>query len=630
MAAQDFFVMHGEKVVVGVVGAACAYLILNAFTNDGIRPMGGEGGISATTIKDDITFIDGYRPKAKEPILKPVPDYAGRMKNDFTRIIPSPQLMAWVTAHPDMGQRIGDNQSGGEVLSFIYVYELLAPTLTVKDAIGSFEVGVTVAPPQRTAERLVDKDEVTWQRKATEGTIDSSADIVGALIERQVGKGPWEPVNDGKLLAFSDFKTGISIPTVDYETYAFRARLVARATGYGFGAPGGEVMVANGRWIGLDAEPTEADFLKLMGAVNQRNQAVLSKFIRPTRDNPALSSVELKGRENLYVGPQNDATVLRAQSAVKFQLLKLDPDPADPSKSTATLLLTKLFRANGKEGWVEMQQYKTLKPGMKLGDDTRKLDDPTDDEALKVPLDLSTPFELVRVDKDVKRVYYHELKLVARKDGKPGKEFELRSKEKTTDTATFKNTRTGEILVVAKLERLTRPNSPDAMITPDLVPVDEKEEFEKDPGAFAQQELLPALPIMHQPDTGPLEDLFKKGKKSAKTDTPYYEMPDGRLYYYEPNNKLVPPDVWKLGVTPKPKVELPKPEPKATPAPTPVPTGAGHKPTTPEPGMPPGGPESMPHDGMPPGVMPGGQGVPGGPGVPGVPSTGQPTPPRRR
>jgi len=626
MAAHDFFVMHGEKVVVGVVGAACAYLILNAFTNDGIRTTGGEGGVSATTIKDDIAFIDSYRPKAKEPILKPVPDYAGRMKNDFTRIIPAPPLMAWVTAHPDMGQTSADS-GGGDILSFIYVYELLAPTLTVKDAIGSFDVGIALQPPQRTAERLSDKDEATWTRKANEGQIDSSVDIVGALIERQVGKGEWEPVNDGKLLMFSDFQTGVSIPTVDYETYGFRARLVARATGYGFGAPGGEIMIANGRWIGLDAEPTEADFLKLMGAVNQRNQAVLSKFVRPTKvtDMPALATVDLKGRENLYVGPQNDVTVLRAQSAVKFQLLKLDPDPADPAKSTATVLLTKLLRANGKEGWVEMQQYKTLKPGAKLGDDTRKLDDPTDDEALKVPLDLSTPFELVRVDKDVKRVYYHELKLVARKDGKPGKEFELRSKEKTTDTATFKNTRTGETVVLAKLERLTRPNSPDAMITPDLVPVDEREAFEQEPGGFVQQELLPALPILHEPDTGPLEDLFKKGRKSAKTDTPYYEMPDGRLYYYEPNNKLVPPDVWKLGVTPRPKADVPKPEPKVapTPTPTPAPAGTGRKPAVPEPGI-------LPDDGHmpPPDMMP--PTIPGGGSIPGAPGGGQPTAPRRR
>jgi hypothetical protein len=602
MAAQDFFILHGEKVAVGVVGAVCAYLVINAFTNDGIRPLkGGDAGTSAEDIKGSIQFISDYRPKAKPPILKPVPEYAARMKNDFARTLSAPPQMAWVTAHPDIVPFVLTGK-----LSYVYVYELLAPKLELKDAIGSFEVKIAVPEAQRVSDRCSDKDDQTWSR-ADPNPIENHATIIGAIIEQQVGKGEWAPLNDGKPVPFEDFAKGLSVPTVDWESYGFRGHLVAAATGYTFSdAPGGEVMVANGRWMDVETTPTEEDFKALLGAVNKNNAAALAKFLHPAQ----VAGITLKPQESAYVGPQSDAVVLRAQSAVKFQLLKLDPDPANPANSMATVLLTKLLRDHDKEGWVEMQKF-SVKPGGKLGGDVVAID-PSIGGTIKTHIDLSTPFELVKVDKDVERIAYYELKTVARKDGKPGKEFEVRPKASASDTATFKNTKTGELLVLAKLGTLSRPSNPDAMITPDLEPVEERKAFEKDPGAFVQQELKPAPPIKHAPGTGPLDELFRKGDKTAQTDTDYYEMPDGRLYYYEPLNKKVL-QLWKAGVTPKPKVELPKPEPKpeAPPKPDPrKPAPAGAVPPDVPPGaMPPG---MIPPGAMPPGMIPPDGMVPGG------------------
>mgnify|MGYP000754729573 CR=1 FL=1 len=601
MAAQDFLILHGEKLAVGLIGVICAVLLFNAFTNDGIRSTGGEGGISAATIKSDIEYVVDYRPKAREPVLEAVPEYAAQMKEAFSRAIPATPLMAWTTAHPDMGP--GDG--GADKLSFVYVYELLTPILTVNDVIGSFVVTVALPEPQRSGDRLSDKDDVVWSRKAGENNlVSNSATVMGAVIEQQVGMGPWEPINEGKPLLFDDFLTGVSVPTVDYETYSFRARLLAVATGYRFEVPGGgEVMVANGRWqVAADAEPTEEDFRRLMVAANTGNQAALAGFLRPVE----VADLSLKANESAYLGPQTEPVSLRAQSALKFQLLKLDPDPEDPAKSSALVLLTKLIRAGERQGWLEMQKF-SLKPGMKLGKPDVPIPDPTTDSPLDVRHDLTTPFELVKVDKDVERILYYELKAVARKDGKPGKELEVRPKVTSSDTATFKNTKTGELLVLAKLVTLSRPANPDAMITPDFEPVDEQKAFRLDPGTFVQQELKPPLPTKHAPGTGPLAELLRKGEKTAETDTDYYEMPDGRLYYYEPLNKKVLM-LWKPGVTPKPKVAPPKVEPQVPPG--------GRQPALPEgmpPGLPPGLPPGMtpdmllpgmPLDLMPPGMTP--------------------------
>lgn len=594
MAARDFFILHGEKVAVGVVGTMCAYLVINAFTNEGIRPVGGAGGASAKSIKDDIQFIDSYRPKALAPILKPVPEYASRMKNDFGRTIPAAPLMSWTSAHPDLGPTTVVGR-----LSFAYIYELLPPVVTVKDAIGSVVVTVDLPPSQRDGERLSDSLEQKWTRKDTNSTVENHAEIVGAIIEQQTANGEWTPVNGGAMLPVEEFATGVTLPTLDYESYAFRARLVARASGFRFeGNGGGEVLVADGRWKDPETPVVENDLKQVVAEININKPATVAKFLRPSE----VAGVAADGNDSTYLGPQNAPVKLRAQSAVKFQLLKLDPDPNNPADSTATVLLTKLMRGNGKEGWIEMQKF-TVKKGMKLGD-TRQIDVPIDERPDKVPVDLSTPFELVKIEKDVKRIFYWELKLVARKDGKPGKEFELRSKDKVTDTVTFKNGRTGELLVLTKLDRLTRPNNPDAMITPDLQTLDEKEAFEKDAGAFVQQELLPVAPIKHAPDAGPLQELLRKGDPLAKTDTDYYEMPDGRLFYYEPNNKKVMPNVWKPGVTPKPKVEAPKPaapvEPKGPAVPSDMPTSDA--PMMPPAGSPP--PGMFPPGTVPPGAAP--------------------------
>ena len=601
MSAKDILILHGEKLVIGVAGLVCGLVLYNTFVNEEVRPSGE--GATAQDIKDAIASIDEYRKRAKPPLLKPVPEYAQRMKDDFARAIPSRPAMAWTTVHPDVGPITPPD-------TFLYVYELLPPTLEVRDAIGSIEITVGLPESIRGPERLSDQPSVAWTRKdVTE--LRNNAGIAGAIVEQRIGKDPkaeWTPILGGKLIPLAELEAPISIDgIVDFETYAFRARLIATATGFRAGSDdSGDVLVAEGRALPEEATIDEDWWRKLESRIFGKSQD-FKGFITP---GPTVAGLEIASGENVYHGPLAEPVTLTASSAIRFQLDKLAPDPQKPDAQLATIHLTKLLRDKEQEKWLPMQKF-NVPLGAVLGG-PKNIKNPLVPGSPIEEFDLTTPFKLEKLEKDVKRVIYYEVKVVARTDGKPGKALDVQATEKGTDVATFLNTRTGDRLKLAKLVRLTRPGDPKARIYPDLTPVDEEEAFNKDPGRFVQQALLPEAPIKHAPGAGPLEELRKKGDRQATTDTDYFEMPDGRLYFYQPLNK----DVFmrlKPGATYKAREVAPPPAPVPVPVEPAAPTkGATSKPTppgsVPPPPMPPGmlPPGAVPPPGMMPPPKPGG------------------------
>lgn len=559
MSAKDILILHGEKIALGITAVICGLVLFGTFVNDDIRP--SAEGATAKDIKEAITSIAEYRKKARPPLLKPVPEYAQRMKDDFARAVPSRPLMAWTTAHPDMGPVTPPD-------TFLYVYELVAPKLEVKDAIGSLELIVALPEPVRGNERLSDLPTVEWLRKDV-GTVTNLAEIAGAIIEQRVGKDPkaeWKPIAGGKLIPATDLVAPIIIDGIDdFETYAFRARLVAKATGFRPGSDaGGDVLVAEGRLLPLETAPDEEWWRRLELRIFGKNPD-FTGFITPS---PAPAGLEPTEGHSVYRGPLAEPVAVVASSAIRFQLDKLAPDPQNPNAQLATMLLTKLLRQDGKEAWLPMQKF-TVPIGAVLGT-PRNIKNPLAADGIE-EFNLTTPFKLEKLDKDVKRVIYYEIKQIARTDGKPGKALDVFLKEVSTDVVTFANARTGDKLKLARLIPLTRPGDPKARIFPDLAPVNEKQAFEDNPGAFTQQVLLPDPPIRHAPDTGPLEDLRKKDKQ-AFTDTDYFEMPDGRLYFWQPPNRdtymrLKPGATYKAREVTTPVA--PTPEPPAPVAPRP-------------------------------------------------------------
>lgn len=592
MSAKDLLILHGEKIVLGVAGVVCGLVLVNTFVNEEVRP--SAPGATAKDIKESIASIAEYRMRARPPLLKPVPEYAQRMKDDFARTVPARPVMAWTTVHPDLGPVTPPD-------TFLYVYELLPPRLELRDAIGSLEVVVGLPESIRGGERLSDQAAVEWVRKdVTE--LRNHAGIAGAVIEQRIGKDPkaeWKPILGGKLIPVADLLTPITIDgVVDFETYAFRARLVAKATGFVPGSDGsGDVLVAEGRALAADTAPDEDWWRRLESRIFGKAQD-LKGFILP---GAPVDGLTLGEGETAHPGPLAEPVAITASSAIRFQLDKLTPDPEKPDSQLATVLLTKLLRQDGKEAWLPMQKF-TLPVGAALGGE-KKIRHPL---VAGTPIDLfnlATPFTLEKLDKDVKRVFYYEIKPVSRTDGKPGKALEVFPAEKLSDVATFLNTRTGDRLKLAKLVRLTRPGDPRARIYPDLAPMDEQEAFEKAPGTFVQQALLPDPPIKHAPGTGPLEALRKSGDRQAITDTDYFEMPDGRLYFWQPLNRDV---FMRL----KPGATYRSPE-AAAPAPSADPAAPANAPMGPMPGgLPPG---ALPPGTNPPELPPAEEAIPTGP-----------------
>jgi len=354
-----------------------------------------------------------------------------------------------------------------------------------------------------------------------------------------------------------------------------------------------------------DHEPEHADFMRQW--VNG-DKAI------------AIPGVQLAKNEQFYLSDFNapPEASIQATADVRFAFEKWSTDPQDPSKEVAVFLLSKQFK--GKAGapnvWLEKPEVFKLSKGDTLGG---KVQIQPPNEKLKREYDLTTPFLLDDIKHDVDRIWYYELKVVPR--ATPGKDRDLAvtAVTKKTDVAVLKNSKTGASLELTKLADVRRPTRVGSIYYP-VYPAEiyeEDKEFLKSPADFQQWGLKPPEPVKHEPGTGPLEELHEKtGDGIYKTDTAYFEMPDGRLFWWEPINHQLMRDPPEAEEKPKdPKANVPKAPPGAKPKAPP----AGVKPPPPPKAPPgptggPGGGKSVPPPGyIPPGVqVPGQNGQPGG------------------
>lgn len=573
MSPKDLAILHGEKAVVGIIGVICLWTMYGAINNPDIRASDATG-MTAEQIKEEIAYIEEYRPKAQAPKLKDVPRYANRLASDLANAVTADTAMAWTTAHPDLGPTVG-------LSNFFYLYEAVPPQFKAEDQVGAVSLSLGLPPAIRTLDRIGDGDDIAWKR-AVGATVENHATIIGARIQRQDGD-TWVAVGD--IIPFEKFGEPIHLADVkDFATYTFRSQFLIAASGYRFGqGEGGSVLVHAGRALPEDADEDDASayIARLNKAVAGIDEpALVERLVRPEATVPA--GVVLEANETLHVGPWSEPASVTVSSPIRFQLTRLSPDPDNVE---ATFLLTKLMRDGERSAWLEMQTFK-VKPGEKLGAEVNA-PNPLTPSTFSVPIDLRTPFELVRVERDVERTIYHQLRPVSRKDGKPGRELDLRTRTTRTDVAVLKNTRTGEEVEYVKLGRITVPLG-DTILDPALESGDEAQWFRENPTTFKQQPLKIAPPIKHEPGTGPLEELHQAGDPLAITEVPYYELSTGELIYWETINATIMRK-WKLGVTP------PEPVIPRTPAPSP---------TAPNPGQPAIPPQDMPPEMMPPDMDP--------------------------
>ncbi len=607
MNAQELALAHGEKAVVGIAGILCIWSLTNTFTNTDIRPK----DVSPEKINEMVQTVRDMSAKQTPPVLKTPPPYLDQMRERWAAELPSLPHIVWISTTIDTGPVV--------VVGFHpYVYELPTPTLTARDNIGTVELTLALPASTRDADsRASDLAHKTWLKE----TVENTADQLGVQIEYKIGAGGmWKPLAakgvDKNGLVAIDAKNGLAEThfTTDsqaaWEKYAYRAHLVAKATGADFD-PGKHldqpqaVVVVAGKY-----EEDPIDWPRLAAGLLDHQKDIIAKFVPGSTSGPFASA--LKPGEALYNGPNSDEIGLIAQSSIRVAFEKaFGADPTDPNMVGAQVLAMKLVRdAKGDQKWVPAPKPFKVAPGADVGEADVIIDNPFGKD--KVRQDFSTPFHLVEVQREVERVYWYELTLKTREGGK-GKDIDLKKKEVKTDVAILENAKTHAKIPLTKLSMILKPTNPTSKVYPNYKtwPYNEVEQFRKSPATFLQYGLVPPEPIPHDPDTGPLEDIHKKtGDESLKTDTVYYELADGRLVYWDPVNKLLkefvipgteaddkgkPKPGDETGATEAAPAEEPTPRP-ATTAPKPV--SAPTKPATtgvaPAPAAPAAGPAGPP------------------------------------
>jgi hypothetical protein len=569
--AKDFGIRHGEKVAVVLSVLLCAWIIYGVLTDQTIRPK----DISMDRINEMWTRIDDRRANAKSPELKRPPPYFDDMRARWSIELPSGSYYPWLSTIIDVGPPDNDDLR-------LFVYNLHPPTIKADDQIGTVELTITPPAVGRATDPRVSSDpKQVWHTDKKDRKVENTVEQIGVVVEVKVGGGEWQPIKakgvgaTGVLTFKENGPAKLVFETTEpWVRHSFRARTIARATGYPLDkpiGPSGEIPDATVLVFAGDYPDDPIDWKAFAAKLGHKDPdaELAGKFLAGKSTGPG--AVGLRPGELVYISDNSDEQVMTPTSSIRFVFMKPIEDPTDPTAQGAELEVNKLIRdAKGENGkWLTAPvEYKLVKKGDPLKFQ-KPVPDPQLDNKKKMECDFDTPFTLVEVQKDVKRVEFYEVRAKSRAGGGRDKDLEVKTKEIQTEAAVLESS-TGQKLTLVKLAKIQKPPHPAAIVYPNFPSLlyDESLEFKKDPAAFQQWGLIPTPPIEHDPGTGPLEDWRKKsGNNLLSTDTKYFELADGRLVYWENVNKTL--EVYKIPGSEsdiKPIVDTPTPEAPKTPA----------------------------------------------------------------
>ena len=547
MSAQDILLAHGEKALVLVAVAACGYYLHGTFVNPEIRPE----NITMETINEMVVKVERISREATPPVMKAPSAYYNDMVARWSVSLPSAKYYAWLSAAADVGPPDVQN-------SQYYIYQLLAPKIAVVDTIGNLEVTISLPGSQSNASdvRISDVANKTWQLSGRE---DNNAQWLGMQVEIKVGAGDWQPLAakglTNGLLPINEATSSYSlaIPTVEpWQRHSFRARLIAKATGLPLDQKKAEnqqqtILVTRGVYA-----DSAVDWTKLNQSISDvigGEKTVIAAFQNGSLQGPFAA--QLKPGERLYSSADSDEGSVLAQDSIRFVFEKVNQNPATPEQSGATILLSKFLRdpraAGAKTGrWIDKPMSFKLLPGEGLGKPV-PIPNPFPAPGAKgsdsVLEDFTTDYVLTEVKQKVSRIIFYEVYAESRPQGGKAKDLKFKPKSIDTEVAILTNAKTGSVMESPLCEKkLIKPNKPFSFFYPDFpgLSYDEVAEFRKNPSNFKQNQLIPKEPIPHNPGTGPLNVEFKlKNDPLLQTDTIYYEMPDGRVIYWDHVNSKV-------------------------------------------------------------------------------------------
>jgi hypothetical protein len=555
MSAKTFLIAHGEKLAVVAVAGGCALILSGAINDPTVKPKDNAQQIDAINAKIDAVFK-----KQNPPVLKEPRPYLDQMLGRLAETSPVTPTMAWLTTPPDKGR---DN--GVKTDAYIYIYEVMPPSVAIEDAIGSLKI--TVEPPAQTTggqgRRVSSDGDRRWERN-DRGTIINTGRHLGLQLEIKVGDNDWRPLvlpgasKDGVLPIAAVTKDPITIPTPEpWQRHQLRARMIAAATaldldGARIERPRQSVVVISGQ---ASAGPAEDQALidKVLAQYAAKKGAMFTTLLRPV-PGPLPTSASLEPGEKLFLGPWSPIAKVDATASVRFALVGFSTAPReeDPQKirDVGRFMLLRLFQQGDQREWMKKPLELKFGEGDVLGAKQVLIDNPIS-PGTTIRTDLLTPFVVEKLIKDQKRVLYWSLKIKSRQGGGKNKELEIEKKEAPTDVVILKNPDTGSTIELTKLIMINPPIG--KLIYPHRAAAYiEKDDFIAAPSGFRQWGLVPEQPKLLPPNTGPLADLYKAklaegalDAESFTTDTPYAAFPDGRLAWWdviEPGLKVYDPD----------------------------------------------------------------------------------------
>lgn len=545
MSAKDILIAHGEKAAVLVVVAACGYYLSATFGNPDIRP----DNISMEKINQMVLRVEKARGDATPPVMKAPSAYYDDMSARWAVTLPSSKYYAFMSAAPDVGPI--DTQTSQQ-----YIYELNAPKVSVVDTIGNLELTVTLpGSSANTDPRISDASSKTWSLM---GRDDNRAQWLGLQIEMKVGAGDWQPLvakgltNGCVAVNENSLSYPLIIPTVEpWQRHNFRARLIAKATGLPLDQKTEKeqqqtVLVIQGSYTEIPV-----DWAKLSQSVADvvtGNKDIIARFQNGSTQGPFVD--QLRRGERLYHSADSDEATVQAQDSIRFVFEKVNQNFENPELNGATILLSKYLRdprvAGAKVGkWIDKPMSFKVLPGEGLGKliiIPRPFPLPGAKAGENVPEDFTTQYVLTAVKQKVPRIVFYEVYTEARPGGGKGKDLKFKPKTIETEVAVFTNAKTGSVMELPRCEKIIRPNKPLSYFYPDIPSLgyNEVEEFKKNPANFKQNQLIPKEPKPHNPGEGPLAVEYRlRNDPLLQTDTIYYELPDGRIIYWDNSNNKV-------------------------------------------------------------------------------------------
>jgi formylglycine-generating enzyme required for sulfatase activity len=433
------------------------------------------------------------------------------------------------------------------------IYNLRAPALWAADQMGVVQLTLTLPATAPTQDSRIPPGalmQMTSNGRASAPPL--TIDPIGALIEVKIGDAPWTAVHAAGVQSdgFCPLRNGRK--TIAFETtepwvrHAFRARVVVRAAGAPDDqpAPGDVPPFARSLLVYPGVYSRQPVPWSALDDALQRHHHGEGDPSWPFRDGistgPGTSG--LAAGEIAYVSDASDEQIMTPTSSIRFALLKTIADPSDPTAIGAELLVTRLIGdAQGHDArWLaEPIKYELQRSGDPLSFEEAVPDPHHGTKKMEVAF--ATPFVLLEVKQDVKRIEFYAIRSVARAAGGPDKDLTVMAKEIRTDIAVLRSA-SGQTVTLVKLGRIQRPPHPAAIIYPSIPTMlyDERAEFSQNPAYFRQWGLCPPPPIMHPPGTGPLEFWrIKSSNPRLRTDTEYVELADGRLIYWDAVSKAV-------------------------------------------------------------------------------------------